>query len=138
MSHSDYEVGYKRPPKHTQFKPGQSGNPKGRPKQIKSFADFLYDELFRMLALRENGERRRKMAAAEVIARGLVQGTARGDAKMRRDLLDLLKRYPRVAKRQAPLRLITPDMSPQEAAKVYAETLRSIPGLTEADHELDF
>jgi len=26
------EVGYKRPPKATRFKPGQSGNPKGRPK----------------------------------------------------------------------------------------------------------
>jgi hypothetical protein len=25
-------VGYKRPPKHTQFRPGQSGNPKGRPR----------------------------------------------------------------------------------------------------------
>jgi hypothetical protein len=28
----DYEVGYKKPPKATQFKPGQSGNPAGRPK----------------------------------------------------------------------------------------------------------
>lgn len=27
-----YQVGYGRPPKHTQFKKGQSGNPKGRPK----------------------------------------------------------------------------------------------------------
>ena len=28
----DYEVGDRRPPKHSQFKPGVSGNPKGRPK----------------------------------------------------------------------------------------------------------
>lgn len=28
---NDYEVGYKKPPKHSQFKKGQSGNPKGRP-----------------------------------------------------------------------------------------------------------
>jgi nucleotide-binding universal stress UspA family protein len=28
----DHKVGYKRPPKATQFKPGQSGNPKGKPK----------------------------------------------------------------------------------------------------------
>ena len=28
----DYEVGYGKPPKHSRFKPGQSGNPKGRPR----------------------------------------------------------------------------------------------------------
>jgi hypothetical protein len=28
---SNNEVGYKKPPKHTQFPPGKSGNPKGRP-----------------------------------------------------------------------------------------------------------
>ena len=31
-----YEVGYGKPPKHTQFKKGQSGNPKGRPKQVQA------------------------------------------------------------------------------------------------------
>src|SRR5215213_6143909 len=30
---ASYEVGYRKPPRHTQFKPGQSGNPKGRPRQ---------------------------------------------------------------------------------------------------------
>jgi hypothetical protein len=29
---AEYEVGYGRPPKHTQFQPGQSGNPAGRPR----------------------------------------------------------------------------------------------------------
>ena len=28
----DYEIGYGKPPKQTRFKPGQSGNPRGRPK----------------------------------------------------------------------------------------------------------
>jgi len=30
------KVGYGKPPKHTQFKKGQSGNPKGRPKQVQA------------------------------------------------------------------------------------------------------
>ncbi len=32
----DPEVGYGRPPKAAQFKPGQSGNPNGRPKGAKT------------------------------------------------------------------------------------------------------
>ena len=31
----DYTVGYARPPEHSKFKRGQSGNPKGRPKEAK-------------------------------------------------------------------------------------------------------
>ena len=33
----EYEVGYRRPPKTTRFKPGQSGNPKGRPAKARNF-----------------------------------------------------------------------------------------------------
>src|SRR5262245_37056540 len=33
----DYEVGYGKPPKHGQFKPGQSGNPGGRRKGLRNF-----------------------------------------------------------------------------------------------------
>ena len=38
-------VGYKRPPKHTQFKPGQSGNPRGRGKNTRNFKTDLVEEL---------------------------------------------------------------------------------------------
>ena len=34
-----YEVGYGRPPQHTQFRPGQSGNPAGRRKGVRNLAD---------------------------------------------------------------------------------------------------
>ena len=33
----EYPVGYRKTPKHTQFKPGQSGNPKGRPRKSTTF-----------------------------------------------------------------------------------------------------
>ena len=37
----DYAVGYRKPPKSTQFKPGVSGNPKGAPKKVKSEREVL-------------------------------------------------------------------------------------------------
>jgi hypothetical protein len=37
----DYEIGYGKPPKDSRFKPGQSGNPKGRPKQADATASDI-------------------------------------------------------------------------------------------------
>ena len=41
----EYDVGYKKPPKRTQFKPGQSGNPRGRPKGTKNLKTDLAEAL---------------------------------------------------------------------------------------------
>lgn len=52
----DYEVGYKRPPAEHQFKTGQSGNPKGRPKLIKDFKTDLREELEEIIVVQEGGK----------------------------------------------------------------------------------
>lgn len=52
---NDYEVGYKKPPKEYQFKPGISGNPKGRPKLIQDFKTDFQDELEETITLKEGG-----------------------------------------------------------------------------------
>jgi hypothetical protein len=41
----DYQLGYGKPPKHSQFTKGRSGNPKGRPVRARSFKDDLTAEL---------------------------------------------------------------------------------------------
>ena len=41
----DYDVGYGKPPRHTRFKKGQSGNPRGRPSGSKNLATVLSEAL---------------------------------------------------------------------------------------------
>lgn len=134
MKKPEYKVGYKRPPEQTRFKPGQSGNKRGRPRRKESFADLLQKILFRTVTLKENGEPRR-MLVMEVIANDVIRKAAHGDAKARRDLLELLKRYPKVAKPEPEIRKITEDMSDQEAAEAYAATLTAIAGITDSENE---
>src|SRR5260370_3182332 len=55
----DYEVGYGRPPKATRFKPGQSGYPKGRPRQSKNGKTLLQQELNEVVFVNEGGRHRR-------------------------------------------------------------------------------
>jgi Family of unknown function (DUF5681) len=47
------KVGYCKPPKHSQFRPGQSGNPLGRPKGTLSFAPELIEELLQTITAPE-------------------------------------------------------------------------------------
>lgn len=54
----DYEVGYGKPPKHTRFKKGQSGNSKGRPKGQKNMRTIVNSVLDRTVTITENGQTR--------------------------------------------------------------------------------
>ena len=39
----EYDVGYGRPPAHARFKPGKSGNPRGRPTGRKNLTTVIRD-----------------------------------------------------------------------------------------------
>jgi hypothetical protein len=88
----DYAVGYGRPPAATRFKPGRSGNPKGRRKKPDTIADQLRRALATQIWIEENG-RRRKISAQELIIRGIVNDAAKRDQKAIRILLALTDRY---------------------------------------------
>ena len=75
-----YEVGYGKPPRSTQFKPGRSGNLAGRPPGAKNFAAALDEELKSRVLVTENG-RRKRISKREVIAKHLVNKAAGGDLK---------------------------------------------------------
>jgi hypothetical protein len=54
----DYKVGYRKPPKRSQFQPGVSGNPSGRPKIASDLHSELLRELKSGLVIHENGKRK--------------------------------------------------------------------------------
>lgn len=88
MSDSDDEkvvqmpvkVGYRNPPVHTRFKPGQSGNPSGRRKGSQNLKTLFNKILNEEVSLRE-GERVKKISKAEAVLRGVVVGALRGDTR---------------------------------------------------------
>jgi hypothetical protein len=87
---SDYPVGYKKPPRHTQFKPGQSGNRSGRPKQHATFADVLTKQLRKSVTV-TIGNTVQKIPLLEAVAMKHISKAASGDPKSTAIVLAFLK-----------------------------------------------
>lgn len=68
----------KHPPSHTRFKPGVSGNPKGRPKGSIGFKTMIERELRKMVVITENG-RQKRLTKQEVIVRRLAHDGIKGE-----------------------------------------------------------
>ena len=86
-----YTVGYKKPPKHTQFKKGQSGNPKGRPKGTKNLATDLAEELAEKVLVTEGGKRRH-ISKQRAMIKSTFARAASGDMRAMGVVLRLLDR----------------------------------------------
>ena len=74
-----YEIGYCKPPKHTQFKP-ESGNSKGRPRGQRNFRTAVRDALQEKVTIRE-GDRTRSVSRMDAIIRVTFNNALRSDAK---------------------------------------------------------
>ncbi len=83
----DYVVGHGKPPKEHQFKPGQSGNRKGRPKGSKNMRSIIRSIMDRNITIRENG-RTRRVKFPEAFANSLAVKALNGST---RDQMMLLK-----------------------------------------------
>ena len=88
---TEEKVGRGHPPSHTRFQPGQSGNPRGRPKGSKSIDQVLRQALEQRVPDPRGG--RRTVRMLDVIIQGLVLSAARRDLRALRLLLMLLERY---------------------------------------------
>jgi len=85
---TSYTVGYKRPPQHTRFQPGVSGNPSGRRKGSKNIRSIFEKILGEEISLRE-GSTTKKITKAEAIVRSMVIGAMKGDPRSQQNLFRL-------------------------------------------------
>ena len=92
MSDDDSVARYQRPPRKGQFKPGQSGNPRGRPKGSMNIRSYLLQHLAAPILVKEDGKTR-KISRAEAIAIQFVNMAARGDPKGLAAVMTLTRDY---------------------------------------------
>lgn len=104
-----YAVGYARPPKQHQIRPGERRNPHGRPSGSRNAKTILRQEHRRPVRVQEDGRARRK-PAIEVL--------------LRKDMADALKGNERAKARQISLALqIAAEEEAKTALKSQAHTL---------------
>jgi len=87
----DGPVGYGRPPKQTQFRAGQSGNPTGRKKNSRNFKTDLVAELHELIPIRENG-REMKVTKQRAFIKALVAAAIKGDMRATNALVSFCTR----------------------------------------------
>lgn len=82
------QVGYGKPPLHSRFKPGQSGNPRGRPKGKRNMGNILSDVLGQTVTVTINGKRRKIRSDTAILLR-LREKALGGDIRAMNALLAL-------------------------------------------------
>ena len=89
MANDNDEVGYRKPPRDTRFKPGQSGNPKGRPKGVKNLATDLQEELEQKITVTEANQTL-QVTKQRAMLKTLFAKALKGDARSANVLINLI------------------------------------------------
>lgn len=104
----DEPTGYKRPPKKHRFKPGQSGNPRGRPRRALGTNTLIRKLLNEQVEIVEKGKRR-KISLRELNHRRLAEKAAKGDHRAMALLLEFEERVFGFDEEQSDQGVLTPE-----------------------------
>ena len=129
---SKHEIGYKNPPKHTQFRPGISGNPSGRPKGRRNVATVVRRTLEEKVIINENGIRK-TVTKLEAAIKQLANKAVSGDLNAMRQLLPVLAILEDSSADLPPARLDHDDQKVME--RVLARLAESFNGVKNDEHE---
>jgi len=88
----EFEVGYGKPPEHAQFKKGQSGNPKGRPKGAKNLKTIV-QEVLSAKVLAKEGDKVTSVSKLEGIVINQTNKALNGDPKAASQVLSLAETH---------------------------------------------
>jgi hypothetical protein len=87
---ASYEVGYGKPPRHTQFKKGQSGNPGGRPRGRTRFQELVMREANRAVIVMEYGHAA-PVPAIQAVLRSQFELAAAGNVRAQRAIVAMIQ-----------------------------------------------
>ena len=90
---ANYDIGYKKPPRHTRYSNGQSGNPKGRPKGKRNLGNILLNAFNEKVVITENGKRK-VITKIEATLKQIVNKAVSGDVASAKLLITM---FPMVA-----------------------------------------
>lgn len=93
MNADDDAVGYGKPPKQYRFRPGQSGNPRGRPKGSRGFRSDIEDALRATVPITEDGKKRRISVLAAALKRLIQNAVGKGDLRAIEMLFALARQH---------------------------------------------
>lgn len=126
-NNDDYEVGFKKPPKHTQFKPGQSGNPAGRPKGTKNLATDLAEELSQQIVVLEGGQQI-QVSKQRAMVKSLLAKAMKGDTQAAGVLIKLVSEIERSKGNE-----VTPEKISSDDQAILDAFIKSIQSQTTSD-----
>jgi hypothetical protein len=106
---ADDRVGFGHPPRHSQFQPGTSGNPAGRPRGVQTVGDVVRKTLNQKVSISEGG-RIRHVSKLEAIFARAVNDAARGDVRALRLIVSLSERYAQSGPVEAELETAASDL----------------------------